>query len=81
MTEPERWRNQSSERCERERARQHSGWSAGEDLAKRQREIPLAELTARAAGMLPARDPRPVFRSPGVSVIAEVKRKIPSKYV
>ena len=50
-----------------------------EDLAERQRELPLAELTARAAGMPPARDPRPVFRSPGVSIIAEVKRKSPSR--
>jgi indole-3-glycerol phosphate synthase len=50
-----------------------------EDLAERQREVPLAELSARAAGMRPARDPRPVFRSPGVSIIAEVKRKSPSK--
>jgi indole-3-glycerol phosphate synthase len=50
-----------------------------EDLAERQRELPLAELTARAAGMPPARDPRPAFRSPGVSIIAEVKRKSPSR--
>ena len=50
-----------------------------EDLAERQREVPLAELSARVAGMPPARDPRPVFRSPGVSIITEVKRKSPSK--
>ena len=49
------------------------------DLAQRQREVPLAELTARAADMPPALDPRPAFRSPGVSIIAEVKRKSPSK--
>ena len=50
-----------------------------EDLAERQREVPLAELGARVAGMPPARDPRPVFRSPVVSIIAEVKRKSPSR--
>jgi indole-3-glycerol phosphate synthase len=50
-----------------------------EDLAQRQREVPLADLKARVAGMPPARDPLPAFRSTDVSIIAEVKRKSPSK--
>ena len=50
-----------------------------EDLAQRQREVPLAEVRARAADAPPARDPLPAFRAPGVSIIAEVKRKSPSK--
>ncbi|MFC3889866.1 indole-3-glycerol phosphate synthase TrpC [Lentzea rhizosphaerae] len=50
-----------------------------EDLAGRQSELPLAELKARAADAPPALDPLPAFRAPGVSIIAEVKRKSPSK--
>lgn len=50
-----------------------------EDLAQRQSAVPLAELKARAADAPPALDPVPAFRSPGVSIIAEVKRKSPSK--
>jgi indole-3-glycerol phosphate synthase len=50
-----------------------------EGLAQRQREVPLAEFRAWGAGMPPALDPRSAFRSPGVSIIAEVKRKSPSK--
>jgi len=50
-----------------------------EDLAQRQSEVSLAELKARVAGVAPALDPFPAFRTPGVSIIAEVKRKSPSK--
>src|SRR5687767_12437343 len=50
-----------------------------EDLAQRQSEVPLSELKARVAAAPPALDPLPAFRSPEVSIIAEVKRKSPSK--
>ncbi|GHH87670.1 indole-3-glycerol phosphate synthase [Streptomyces sulfonofaciens] len=50
-----------------------------EDLEQRRSAVPLGELRARAAGMPPALDPLPAFRAPGVSIIAEVKRKSPSK--
>jgi indole-3-glycerol phosphate synthase len=50
-----------------------------EDLAHRASETPLAEVRARALAARPALDPVPSFRSPGVSIIAEVKRKSPSK--
>jgi indole-3-glycerol phosphate synthase len=50
-----------------------------EDLEERKRETPLAELRSRVADMAPALDPLPAFGLPGVSIIAEVKRKSPSK--
>lgn len=50
-----------------------------EDLAVRERDLPLAELKARLSGLDPARDPMPAFRAEGSSVIAEVKRRSPSK--
>jgi indole-3-glycerol phosphate synthase len=50
-----------------------------EDLAERERRVPAADLRARVAGMAPALDPVPAFRAPGASIIAEVKRKSPSK--
>ncbi len=50
-----------------------------EDLAERQSEVSLAELKARVAAAQPAADPLPRFRSPEVSIIAEVKRSSPSK--
>ena len=50
-----------------------------EDLAYRASETPLAEVKARALAARPALDPMPGFQSPGVSIIAEVKRKSPSK--
>jgi indole-3-glycerol phosphate synthase len=50
-----------------------------EDLAQRQASVSLADLKARAGDVPPALDPMPAFRSPGVSIIAEVKRKSPSK--
>jgi indole-3-glycerol phosphate synthase len=50
-----------------------------EDLALRQREVSLDELRARVADAPPALDPLPGFRADGVSIIAEVKRRSPSK--
>ncbi len=50
-----------------------------EDLALRQVEVPEAELRARLLDVPPARDPLPAFRREGSSVIAEVKRRSPSK--
>ena len=50
-----------------------------EDLAQRQREVPLGALRALVGDVPPALDPLPGFRAPGVSIIAEVKRKSPSK--
>ncbi|MEN3300565.1 indole-3-glycerol phosphate synthase TrpC [Pseudonocardia sp.] len=50
-----------------------------EDLAERERRVPAADLRARVAGMAPALDPVPAFRAPGAAIIAEVKRKSPSK--
>jgi indole-3-glycerol phosphate synthase len=49
------------------------------DLTVRQEQVPLSELKAMAAKQPPARDPMPLLRSPGVSVIAEVKRSSPSR--
>jgi indole-3-glycerol phosphate synthase len=49
------------------------------DLARRQAATPLADLRAMLADVTPVRDPMPAFRSPGPSVIAEVKRRSPSK--
>lgn len=49
------------------------------DLAERQARTPLAELRARLADVPPVRDPMPALRAPGSSVIAEVKRRSPSK--
>lgn len=50
-----------------------------EDLTRRQAEVPEAELRGRLLDVPPARDPLPTFRQPGSSVIAEVKRRSPSK--
>lgn len=50
-----------------------------EDLQARQAQVPLEQLKERARRMPPALDPMPVLRSPGVSVIAEVKRASPSQ--
>jgi indole-3-glycerol phosphate synthase len=50
-----------------------------EDLAERQSRVGLDRLKERAAHIDPAIDPLPVFRGPGTSVIAEVKRASPSK--
>src|SRR5947209_9084633 len=50
-----------------------------EDLELRQADVSLARLKERCQHVDPALDPMPVFRGPGVSVIAEVKRRSPSK--
>lgn len=50
-----------------------------EDLAAREAATPLADVRAALADVDPARDPMPRFRAAGSSVIAEVKRKSPSK--
>jgi len=49
------------------------------DLAEREADISMADLRAALADVDPARDPMPHFRAPGSSVIAEVKRRSPSK--
>jgi indole-3-glycerol phosphate synthase len=50
-----------------------------EDLAEREAALPEAALRRLVAQAPPARDPMPAFRAPGLSVIAEVKRRSPSK--
>jgi len=50
-----------------------------EDLAAREAATPLVDVRAALADVDPARDPMPHFRAAGSSVIAEVKRKSPSK--
>ena len=50
-----------------------------EDLARREAALPLPELLAHLADAPAPRDPMPHFRSRGSSVIAEVKRRSPSK--
>jgi indole-3-glycerol phosphate synthase len=49
------------------------------DLAVRQAQVSEADLRALVIEADPPRDPMPAFRSPGLSVIAEVKRRSPSK--
>lgn len=49
------------------------------DLAHRQARVSIEELKELAAAQPSVRDPLPALRSPGVSVIAEVKRSSPSK--
>lgn len=50
-----------------------------EDVAMRQAAVPLDTLKARAAAARPALDALAALRAPGVGVIAEVKRRSPSK--
>jgi indole-3-glycerol phosphate synthase len=50
-----------------------------EDLAAREATTPLAELKAAAQDARPALDALAALRAPGVGVIAEVKRRSPSK--
>ncbi|RNM16006.1 indole-3-glycerol phosphate synthase TrpC [Nocardioides pocheonensis] len=50
-----------------------------EDLAGREAVVPEARVRELAAAAPPALDPMPAFRAPGLSVIAEVKRRSPSK--
>ncbi|HEX6150662.1 indole-3-glycerol phosphate synthase TrpC, partial [Nocardioides sp.] len=49
------------------------------DLERRRADAPVAELRAALADVDPPRDPMPHFRAAGSSVIAEVKRRSPSK--
>jgi indole-3-glycerol phosphate synthase len=49
------------------------------DLSEREAATPLEDLKQAARRARDALDPLPSFRSPGVSVIAEVKRSSPSK--
>ena len=49
------------------------------DLAARQATTSEADLRSMLADVDPPRDPMPALRTPGSSVIAEVKRKSPSK--
>src|SRR5918998_2122227 len=49
------------------------------DLARREAALPMGELLAHLAAAPAPRDPMPHFRAPGSSVIAEVKRRSPSK--
>jgi indole-3-glycerol phosphate synthase len=49
------------------------------DLARRQAAVPEADLRAALADADPPRDAMPLLRTPGSSVIAEVKRRSPSK--
>ena len=50
-----------------------------DDLEQRRTATSLADLRAALADVDPPRDPMPAFRAPGSSVIAEVKRRSPSK--
>src|SRR6195952_2353346 len=50
-----------------------------EDVVARQAATPLAEVQAAAADARPALDALAALRAPGVGVIAEVKRRSPSK--
>jgi indole-3-glycerol phosphate synthase len=50
-----------------------------DDVAARQAAVSLEEIKERAAAARPARDALAALRAPGVGVIAEVKRRSPSK--
>ncbi|MBA3782163.1 MAG: indole-3-glycerol phosphate synthase TrpC [Nocardioides sp.] len=50
-----------------------------DDLEQRRASVPVADLRAALADVAQPRDPMPQFRAAGSSVIAEVKRKSPSK--
>src|SRR3954451_20234611 len=50
-----------------------------EDVAVRQAATPLADVQAAARDARPALDALAALRAPGVGVIAEVKRRSPSK--
>ena len=49
------------------------------DLAAREAAVPMGDVRAAAAAAPAPLDPLPAFRAPGVAVIAEVKRRSPSK--
>jgi indole-3-glycerol phosphate synthase len=50
-----------------------------EDLAAREKQVPLSAVRERAAAAPPAKDAHTVLRQTGVGVIAEVKRASPSR--
>jgi len=50
-----------------------------EDVARREAAVPMDEIKRRAQAATPARDALAALRAPGVGVIAEVKRRSPSK--
>jgi indole-3-glycerol phosphate synthase len=50
-----------------------------EDVARREAVVPLEQVKVRVATSRPARDALAALRAPGVGVIAEVKRRSPSK--
>lgn len=50
-----------------------------EDLAAREAQVDFAEIKRRAAAVAPPRDVMTALRAPGIGVIAEVKRRSPSK--
>ncbi|MDQ1709317.1 MAG: indole-3-glycerol phosphate synthase [Frankiaceae bacterium] len=50
-----------------------------EDLARREAELPLDDLKRVAQRVDPAKDAVAVLRQPGVAIIAEVKRRSPSR--
>ncbi|HEU4568799.1 MAG TPA: indole-3-glycerol phosphate synthase TrpC [Marmoricola sp.] len=50
-----------------------------EDLAVRRGQVGEEDLLAAIAELPAPRDPMPAFRAPGLAVIAEVKRRSPSK--
>lgn len=52
---------------------------AREDMERRRLDVPEADVRAAIADAPAPRDPMPHFRAPGSSVIAEVKRRSPSK--
>ena len=49
------------------------------DLAAREATVDFAEIKRRAAGAVPPLDVMAAMRAPGIGVIAEVKRRSPSK--
>jgi indole-3-glycerol phosphate synthase len=49
------------------------------DLAVREAQVDFAEIKRRASAAAPARDVMAALRAPGIGVIAEVKRRSPSK--
>ncbi|HRV70159.1 MAG TPA: indole-3-glycerol phosphate synthase TrpC, partial [Marmoricola sp.] len=50
-----------------------------EDLALRKAKVTVPQLAEQLQAISPTRDPMPIMAAPGLSVIAEVKRKSPSK--
>lgn len=50
-----------------------------QDLALRMARVPISELEADVRRVADALDPMPAFRAPSLAVIAEVKRRSPSK--